>query len=714
MSQINDLSLEHLQCEMARVDLRIQRQVKLWQLAGQDTQNQFRGLYISDQDARGLLDRPIGMHWGQLTKLSAENERAYTQSLAYLDTKRQEIEARASQRGERLRLHHLREAFGLRPLEEDILLIALAPALDLRYEHIYGYLQDDVTRKLPSLSLVLDLFDLSSSNRLALLGVLSQNGPLFRHRLIERHTASTTVSPLGQALSVDPSVVSWLLGCYQPHATLGRRTRLFAIEELSDTSAVFLTTNKIETILPSLAQQPVLVFYGSDYESQENAALCCAAHLARPLLSIDLSEGTTPGESAAEKITLALRDASLLGAITCLMHWEICLDADKNARIETLQAICDHPDLVILCSESPWQVTGLNRQRAFFWLEFPAPNYALRRELWQHYLGHKLADENTLNVLAGQFTLTSAQIRDAVASANDQAQQQQRSLDSNDLFLAARAHSNPRLIELARKIKPRYTWDDIVLPSDPLAILHEIVATVRDRPLVLEQWGVGQKLVSSAGVTVLFAGPPGTGKTMAAEVIAAELGLDLYKIDLSTIVSKYIGETEKNLEKIFSEAQSSNAILFFDEADAIFGKRSEVKDSHDRYANIEVSYLLQRMEAYDGVTILATNLRANLDEAFTRRLQFAVDFPFPDETDRLRIWQTLFPPAAPRDPDIDFSPLAKRFRLTGGSIRNIIINAAYLAASEGGKISMKHLLHGTRRELQKMGRLVEEAEFKMK
>jgi SpoVK/Ycf46/Vps4 family AAA+-type ATPase len=208
-------------------------------------------------------------------------------------------------------------------------------------------------------------------------------------------------------------------------------------------------------------------------------------------------------------------------------------------------------------------------------------------------------------------------------------------------------------------------------------------------------------------------GEPGTGKTMAAEVIAAELGLDLYKIDLSGIISKYIGETEKNLEQIFNEAQSSNAILFFDEADAIFGKRSEVKDAHDRYANIEVSYLLQRMEAYDGITILATNLRANLDDAFTRRLQFVVDFPFPEEVYRLRIWQTLFPPGVPRTANLDLPLLARRFKLAGGNIRNVIVSAAYLAAADGGQVTMSHMLHGLRRELQKMGRLVNEADLQI-
>jgi SpoVK/Ycf46/Vps4 family AAA+-type ATPase len=281
-------------------------------------------------------------------------------------------------------------------------------------------------------------------------------------------------------------------------------------------------------------------------------------------------------------------------------------------------------------------------------------------------------------------------------------------ISSAGLFAAARAYTTPRLSGMARKITPRYGWSDIVLPDDQRQMLQEIVDTVRVRPKVLGEWGVGDKLTASDGVTVLFAGPPGTGKTMAAEVIARELGLDLYKIELSNLVSKFIGETEKNLERIFSEAENGSAILFFDEADAIFGKRSEVKDAHDRYANIEVSYLLQRMESYDGVTILATNLRANLDEAFTRRLAFAVDFPFPDEQYRLRIWESLFPPGVPREEGLDLALLAKKHRLAGGAIRNIIVSASYLAANDGGKVGMRHLVHGARRELQKMGRLAQD------
>jgi SpoVK/Ycf46/Vps4 family AAA+-type ATPase len=282
---------------------------------------------------------------------------------------------------------------------------------------------------------------------------------------------------------------------------------------------------------------------------------------------------------------------------------------------------------------------------------------------------------------------------------------------AQDLYAACRAQSSGRLDNLAHKVRTTYTWADIVLPPDQIAQLREICIQVRHRRTVLETWGFDRHLAMGKGVNALFAGQSGTGKTMAAEIIAADLGLELYKIDLSTMVSKYIGETEKNLDRVFTAAQEANAILFFDEADALFGKRSEVKDAHDRYANIEVGYLLQKMEEYDGVVILATNLRNNLDDAFVRRLHIAIDFPFPEEADRLRIWRKVFPPAAPLADDVDLGFLAKQFKLAGGNIRNIALLAAYLAAENGAELGMAQLVRAVKREYQKIGKLVTEAEF---
>jgi SpoVK/Ycf46/Vps4 family AAA+-type ATPase len=274
-----------------------------------------------------------------------------------------------------------------------------------------------------------------------------------------------------------------------------------------------------------------------------------------------------------------------------------------------------------------------------------------------------------------------------------------------DLFEAARSQSATALTGLARKIEPIHTWDQIVLPADTVAQLRELCQQVVQRHRVLDEWGFGRRLSVGKSVSALFAGPSGTGKTMAADIIAGELGLDLYKIDLSGVVSKYIGETEKSLERIFTAAEDANAILFFDEADALFGKRSEVRDSHDRYANIEIAYLLQRMDQYDGIAILATNLRQNMDEAFIRRLQFVVEFPFPDEQQRASILRILFPAEARREPDIDFSRLGAELRITGGSIKNVVLGAAFLAAGAGEPIGTRHLLQATRREYQKLGKV---------
>jgi SpoVK/Ycf46/Vps4 family AAA+-type ATPase len=285
------------------------------------------------------------------------------------------------------------------------------------------------------------------------------------------------------------------------------------------------------------------------------------------------------------------------------------------------------------------------------------------------------------------------------------------SLASDDLYIACRSQSNQKLSSLATKISPKYSWSDIVLPQEQMAQIRELLNYVKYRDVVYGVWGFAQKLSLGKGLNVLFSGLSGTGKTMAAEIIARELGLDLYKIDLSLVVSKYIGETEKNLSAIFREGKDSNAILFFDEADALFGKRSEVKDAHDRYANIETAYLLQKMDEYEGIVILATNLRNNMDEAFTRRMHATVDFPFPEEEYRRRIFEGIFPKQAPLSSDVDFAFLARQFKLTGGNIKNIALYAAFLAAEDNKHIGMAQIIRGTKRELDKIGRLCSKADF---
>ncbi len=341
--------------------------------------------------------------------------------------------------------------------------------------------------------------------------------------------------------------------------------------------------------------------------------------------------------------------------------------------------------------------------------QFRRPALAERRTAWQQVLNGADSGHIDLQALAARFSLSAGQMRQAFEEAQLRAGEEP--VRTADLQGAARAQAGGSLGRLARCLEGRQTWDDLVLPPRQTQQLQEIVRTMRHRDHVFGAWGFDQKLPYGRGIGVLFAGQSGTGKTMAATILARELDLDLYQVDLSSVVSKYIGETEKNLSRIFQAAQTGNAILFFDEADALFGKRSEVKDAHDRYANIEIAYLLQRLEQYEGILILSTNLSKNLDEGFARRLQHTVEFPFPDARHRERIWRKAFPAGAPLDRELDLTFMANQFELAGGNIRNIALAAAFLAAEQNSSIQMEHVILSTERELHKIGRLPSKGAF---
>jgi len=410
------------------------------------------------------------------------------------------------------------------------------------------------------------------------------------------------------------------------------------------------------------------------------------------------------------------REARLQGALLYWAGFDGLLRDDRAAHLAAvLPVLAGRPGPTFLAGEATWEPAGALHGCGFVRLEVTLPDAAQRLRLWQAALSEPGESEPgeiaELDVagLAGTFRLSGGQIRDAVATARSLARRRDLAaprLGQADLAAGCRLQSNRKLAELAQQIAPHYAWDDIVLPDDRLRQLREVHDQIRYRDLVYDRWGFDRKLAMGKGLDVLFTGPPGTGKTMAADVLASALGLDLYKIDLSTVVSKYIGETEKNLARIFAEARTSNAILFFDEADALFGKRTQVSDAHDRYANIEVSYLLQRIEEHQGVVILASNLRGNIDEAFVRRLHAVVEFPLPDVADRRRIWERIWPDATPRAADLDLDFLASQVQVAGGSIRNIALAGAFLAAADGGVVTMTHLLRATQREYQKIGKVL--------
>ena len=452
----------------------------------------------------------------------------------------------------------------------------------------------------------------------------------------------------------------------------------------------------------------VCYFHGPQGVGKESAAAVLSRALGLAMLAVDVEGLLGVGDEAfAQKLELAVREASLQGAALFWRGFDRLLEDDaRSRRMLILERLEAHGGWSFLAGEELWEPADALHSSGFLRFEFPLPDVRGRRELWTRALNGQQLDPSEL---ASAFRLSGGQIRDAAATARSLARRRSAHnghLTMDDLQAACRLQSNRKLTLLARHIIPRYGWGDIVLPTDRLEQLREIVMSVRYRAQVFEEWGFERKLSLGKGLAVLFAGPSGTGKTMAAEILAGELGLDLYKIDLSTVVSKFIGETEKNLSRIFAEAETSNAILFFDEADALFGKRTQVRDAHDRYANLEISYLLQRMEEYEGVVILATNLRKNMDDAFVRRVRFTVDFPFPGERDRRRIWEGIWADEVPRAPELDFELLARQFELTGGNIRNVALGAAFRAAEDGGVVGMEQLLHGVRREFQKMGKVM--------
>jgi SpoVK/Ycf46/Vps4 family AAA+-type ATPase len=472
------------------------------------------------------------------------------------------------------------------------------------------------------------------------------------------------------------------------------------------------------TRLAARAREEATIFYlHGPYGAGKQTTSEAIANLAgRRLLVVDGERVAAMELKTAEiHVRRALREARLQSAAISWESFGALLGEERTAlRRYLLQELEGQGELAFLSGDKLWEPVDELRQRPFVRIELGFPGFGERSRLWQAALANVRSESVDLVALANKFRFTGGQIEDAAATASNLAHRRNPEdpvVTMADLYEAARLQSNPKLSALARKISPRYTWNDIILPPDRIRQLREICNCMKHRSLVYDQWGFDRKLSLGKGLNILFAGPPGTGKTMAAEIMAHELALDLYKIDLSTVVSKFIGETEKNLSKIFAEAESSNAILFFDEADALFGKRSEVRDSHDRYANIEIGYLLQRMEEYEGVVILATNFRKNMDEAFVRRLHFAIEFPFPNERDRRRIWEGVWPDATPRSEDVDLVLMARQFELAGGSIRNIALGAAFLAADNSGVVKMLDLLHATRREYQKLGKVVLEGEF---
>lgn len=684
-----------------------------------DRVKNFREFFIAEEEIDALMTAGIFEADG----LQSDNERS--KKMAELLGQARELRAEITRRVNESLLQHidlpllrLARCFHLSEFELQTLIICLAPQVDARYDKLYAYLQNDPVKKSPGVELILGLLCRDAAQRLRCLSCFQPEAPLRQYGLLE--AAASTAQ---QFLRVDPRIVQYVLGSEAVDRRVQPVLQFFPPLSWEQVVVPEELRSRLQKLLSMAAgkgalQRPVLYFQGRPGVGKKTVARALCGEAGVSLAAADIRALLRNPESFREKIRLILREGLLQSCAVYFDHLEkLESAAEENAELLAglVREIRDWGWITFLGSENPLPDALLDLP-AICPVEIPPPGHAARKALWEMHLNGSLTEEETLPAeeLAGRFDLTGGQIVRAIRLAEQSASLRDPEnirVTLADLMASSRAQSQPRLSALARKIAPLYTWENIVLPPDSLAQLREICQRAVHRHRVLGEWGFAGKLSQGKGVNALFAGPSGTGKTMAAEIIANELGLDLYKIDLSGVVSKYIGETEKNLDRIFTAAERANAILFFDEADALFGKRSEVRDSHDRYANIEISYLLQKMEQYEGIAILASNLRQNLDESFVRRLAFTIHFPFPDEADRRRIWAGIWPKAAPLSEEVDLDFFARQFKLSGGNIKNVALAAAFLASADGGLVTMAHLFHATRREYQKLGKVLSDAEL---
>lgn len=550
-----------------------------------------------------------------------------------------------------LPLARLHERFKLEAFERFALLLALAPEVDGRYRTIFGFLNDDVTQGAPTVGLAFDLYGGAGPAAALLRRAFRPNAALVRYGLVRLRPPAVGASLLRHTLEVDEWVIARALG--------------------DDPDG------------PRACTVP-LVVVSNDRRAGLDAAL---AELGTPLVEVEL------GDDPAEALLVAARCARLEGHA-------LALDARELPDAVELLGV---PVVVTAAPDDADRLPdGWPRRRV------AEVSLADRRARWSSALERAGLETaaGAVDEVAASHPLALDRIDAAVTRLATEDRATPRT--TAELRAAARAVARHRLGGLASRVPPGRSWDDLVLPARTLRQLREIASAVAHRPRVLDDWGFG----GARGMHVLFSGPSGTGKTLAASVIAEEAGYELFAVDLARVVDKYLGETEKQLDRVFDEASAAGAVLLFDEADALFGQRAEVHDARDRYANVEIAYLLQRLEAHAGVTILATNLGHHLDKAFARRLHHRVEFVVPDAALRRRLWRVVLPDAAPLTDDLDLGLVAERFELAGGSIRNAALTAAYFAAADNRPISLRDVVRAIARELEKSGNPPTRAEFR--
>ncbi|MDD2420955.1 MAG: AAA family ATPase [Heliobacteriaceae bacterium] len=612
--------------------------------------------------------------------------------------------------------------FSLDEFAQNCLLLAFAVQLEKKYEKIFVFLQDDITKKTPTAETAIKLFAIPGEKKADYFRYFTQDSVLIKYLL---DSLEENESFFDLRINLRERIVDYFIG-NETRLEDGHIEFFDNKENLPELKINDFTARSIDSVLSSQKKncgesRDIALIYitgqrGSGRKFQVKHAV---RKKGEKCLFINMKALLEAQGSMWIKIQELICEAIISDAYLCFAGFDPLLEENNQKDLydfaSTLNKNASYlPGAVFITAEKMWKETSLSHY--FIKVDIPIDpiDENMRLELWKSFTsGLELADDIDLAELASKFRFSPGQIQSSVLQAiglceinGDQA------IDPVTLHKCCYNQVVMRLGSLASKVKPAYTWEDLVLPNDQIELLQEACTHVKFRHIVYQHWGFERKVSYGKGLSMLFSGPPGTGKTMAAQVIANQLHMEMYKIQLSQVVSKYIGETEKNLRQVFEEAEKANCILFFDETDALFGKRSEVKDAHDRHANIETAYLLQQIEEYDGVIIMATNLLQNIDNAFMRRINFVVNFPFPDAPTRRVLWAKLLSTGAPLAEDVNLDFMAKQFKLAGGNIKNIVIHAAFQAASQKTAIAMKHLLKSAVNEQRKNNIIIVKEDLK--
>ncbi len=570
--------------------------------------------------------------------------------------------------------------------------------VDRRYEKLFAFLQDDITKKLPTADTLIRLWAEPGERISEHFSCFSDQDALMKYLCVPGEGTLCT-----RQLRLSEPILRYLSGgecCYPYYDGSSDPGPLYIMGGIAGQAAGAVRRSRE-------GAAAVICMCGKRGSGRKHLIKHCARECGESVVFFPAAE-LISAESAAEAFRRAVCEAAPRGAALCVTDFGQLLEEENRAKLAELSAeLSDSGGFfgthIYITTEQRWQ-TDVPTGMLMLTLELPDTDEEQRLTLWEHALrGLRLTEPADPAEMAAKFRFTAGQIFAAAERAGELSPD--GGVTPELLHDCCYAQVVVGLNTLAAPIKPAYSWEDLVLPEAEIELLKSALTHVKYRHKVYTEWGFSKKAAYGRGLSVLFSGPPGTGKTMAAQVITNQLHMQLFKVQLSQVISKYIGETEKNLRRVFTEAKNANCVLFFDETDALFGKRSEVKDSHDRHANIETAYLLQQMEEYDGVVLMATNLLQNIDEAFMRRISFVVQFPFPDVPTRKLLWQKMLDAKAPVE-NIDWDFLAENFKMAGGNIKNCIIHAAFLAAEEGVPIGMRQLLTGIVNEQRKNNTVV--------